>query len=445
GKISELRTGGYRFDTGPSLFTLPELVEELFSLCGEKMADHLPYRRLEVNCHYFFERTGRLVFYHDPEKLQKAMEETGIADPDSVFRRLGRAREVYELSAPVFLFTDFHTWSNFRMPPYRKIARKLYKLDFLRSMHRANRKDFRDGRLVKIFDRYATYNGSNPYRAPATLNMIAHLENNIGAFFPEKGIYSIVEELYALALRQGVRFRFDTPVTGIVTENGQAVAVETAADSQCYERIVSDVDVKYLARRLMKDHPLHRRLERSRPSSSALIFYWRIDRIFPRLDLYNILFAEDYKSEFEAIFRYGRIADDPTVYLFISSKVVPDDAPAGCENWFVMINVPSDSGQPWPEMIARARKNVIRKIDRILGTSIQDHIVGEQVAFPPTLEKKYLQLRRRAVRGGFQFGLVGLSPASEPPEIHRQPALRRRKRSPERGHPLVSGQRLYRL
>ncbi len=185
GKIAEIRNEGFRFDTGPSLFTLPQLAQELFTLAGERMQDWIPYRSLTSNCLYFFPDGSRLNFYRHKEELLTALQEGGFEAPSSVFKRLEESREMYELGAPVFLFSNFHKLSNFNTPPFKKVALKLYKLDFLRTMHQANWSAFRDTRLVQLFDRYATYNGSSPYRCPATLNMIAHLENNIGACFPE--------------------------------------------------------------------------------------------------------------------------------------------------------------------------------------------------------------------------------------------------------------------
>ncbi|MCD8072820.1 MAG: FAD-dependent oxidoreductase, partial [Alistipes sp.] len=351
------------------------------------MEDSIPYRRLEVNCKYFFPEGGEFSFYHDTAQLKKEMDRAAISDPGSVLRRLEKSAELYELSAPVFIFSNFHKLSNFNTLPYRNIAKKLHKLDFLRTMHGANRNSFPDERMVKIFDRYATYNGSNPYKAPATLNMIANIENNIGAYFPEKGMYSIVEGLWKLALRQGVEFRFGENVKKIVTQSNRAVGIETEATRQKFDTVISDVDVMYLSRCLLDKHPLRNRLERSRPSSSALIFYWQVERQFPELDLHNILFASDYKSEFDAIFNRADIADDSTVYIFISSKKVESDAPKGCENWFVMINVPSDTGQNWKDKIARARRNIVDKINNTLSTDIEKYISVEHIASPRTIEE----------------------------------------------------------
>lgn len=392
GKVSEIRAGGYRFDTGPSLFTLPQLAEELFLLCGERMEDHLPRTKLETNCRYFYPDGSAFSFYHDPRRLAAELASQGIHEVKAVERRLARSREVYELSAPVFLFSDFHRLANFQTPPYRRIATKLHKLDFLRTMHGANRHDFRDPRLVQLFDRYATYNGSDPYRAPATLNMIAHLENNVGAFFPDKGMYALADQLCRLAQRQGVQFRFSTPVEKIVVHDGQAVGLLVEGDLQRYDRIVSDVDVRYLAGCLLDRHPLQRRLRRAEPSSSALIFYWGVGREFPQLDLHNILFSQDYRMEFRRLFRDKTIADDPTVYLFISAKAVSDDAPPGCENWYVMVNAPADCGQDWSELIARTRRNIVRKIDAALHTRIENYIVHEHICSPLHIEARTMSV-----------------------------------------------------
>lgn len=406
GKMAELRMGPYRFDTGPSLLTLPDLVEELYTLCGERMEEHLPIVRLDASCRYFFPDGSGFTFYNDPQRLSRELAAQGFAEEDALRRRLQRARAAYELSAPVFLFGNFDLLANFNTPPYRRIARHLGQLDFLRTMHGANRRDFRDRRLIRLFDRYATYNGSSPYRAPATLNMIAHLENNLGAGFPAGGIYAIAEALYRLALRQGVRFRFRSPVERIVVRDGSAVGLVVDGQRVPCERIISDVDVRYLAERLLEGHPLLRRLRRAECSSSALIFYWGVDREFGQLGMHNVLFANDYRAEFRHLFRQGDLADDPTVYLFISSKVVRRDAPPGCENWYAMVNAPADSGQAWDRLVARARELVMRKIDRTLGTHIARHIVAERICTPPDIAARTMSC------GGALYGASSNSPAA---------------------------------
>jgi phytoene desaturase len=266
---------------------------------------------------------------------------------------------------------------------------KVHRLNFTKTMHQANQKDFKDPRMVQLFDRYATYNGSNPYQAPATLNMIAHLENNIGAFFPDKGMFAITDSLFQLAKRQGVNFQFDSLVSEIIVKEKQAIGLKINDKTEKFDTIISDCDTKYLANKLLK-HPIKKRLNTSESSSSALIFYWGINREFEALDVHNILFSKDYEQEFNKLFKEHTLSKDPTVYIFISSKIVKTDAPAGSENWFVMINAPANKNQNWETLIAEARKNIISKINKRLNIDIEQYIVTERIASPLTIEQQSL-------------------------------------------------------
>ena len=123
-------------------------------------------------------------------------------------------------------------------------------------------------------------------------------------------------------------------------------------------------------------------------STSALIFYWGIRGSFPQLEVHNIFFARDYPGEFDSLFRKHTIHPDPTIYLYISSKVFPGDAPAGCENWFVMVNAPESRGQDWEELIRSTRLRITEKIEQILGISLADRILFEECLDPGAIEKR---------------------------------------------------------
>ncbi|MCD8261034.1 MAG: FAD-dependent oxidoreductase [Bacteroides sp.] len=348
-----------------------------------------PYLQLPL----FFPDGSRLNFYQDKEELLKDLQEGGFEAPSSVFKRLEESREMYQLGAPVFLFSNFHKLSNFNAPPFKKVALKLYKLDFLRTMHQANRSAFRDARLVQLFDHYATYNGSSPYRCPATLNMIAHLENNIGACFPEQGMYSIVDALYRLALKLKVEFRLDTPVKKIKVEEKRVTGVVTNQRAEPLDCLVSAGDVRYTINHLLDNYPYKQIVNRMEPSSSALIFYWGINRTFPELELHNILFFSRLQKRIQTPVPEKILADDLTVYIFISSKIVKTDAPKGCENWFVMVNAPADYGQQWEEMVARASSQIVAIINERLSTDIATHIVTERIATPVDIKRNTLSMQ----------------------------------------------------
>jgi phytoene desaturase len=255
-------------------------------------------------------------------------------------------------------------------------------------MHQANAKWFKDPRLVQLFDRYATYNGSDPYQVPATLNVIPHLEHNIGAFFPEKGMYNIVSSLYNLAVKMGIRFRMSTRVDKVLVSNNKVSGIEAGGEKLSYDSVISAIDVHHFYKNLLPDQVKLRKIEDHQRSTSALIFYWGINRQFPDLQLHNILFSKDYHQEFNHLHKGKSIFSDPTVYIFISSKAVKSDAPEGCENWFVMINVPENMGQDWDSLIIEARQYIILKINRLLGTNIDSLITQETILDPRGIESR---------------------------------------------------------
>ncbi|MBN1131566.1 MAG: phytoene desaturase [Bacteroidales bacterium] len=393
GKLNQIEWNGYRWDTGPSLFTLPELVEELFLMCGEEIKTSVRYVRLENITRYFYEDGTILNAYGDPRRFIKEIESVTGEPGVHVQKYLDRCRSMYNLTRDVFIFKPFNRLGTLLSGKFLKAMLQAWKLDPLTTMHQANRKRFDSPHLIQLFDRYATYNGSNPYKAPGTLNVISHLEHNLGAYFPNKGMFSIALELSRLAERQGVKFHFNQRVEEVLVKNRKTTGILVDGRFTPADVVVSDVDIFYLYRDLLKSVTFPEKYFKRDQSTSALIFYWAVDRQFPGLDLHNILFSGNYEEEFRHLFDLKTVYQDPTVYIFISSKMVQGDAPGNGENWFVMINVPENRGQDWDQMIDASREHIIRKIERMLGADITPHIRKEFIEDPRSIEKRTYSYR----------------------------------------------------
>ncbi len=390
GKLSEFEQDGFRFDAGPSLFTMPQYVDELFALAGRRPTDHFNHQKLEVTCNYFYPDGTSLKAYADEDKFAKEISDT-IGEPATAIKKhRAKSRQIYRITNHVFLESSLHRLRTYLNWPALRSILSIFKIDAMRTMHKANQSFFKDKRLVQFFDRYATYNGSDPYRAPATLNVIPHLEQHFGAYFPEGGMYAITRSLVDLAKDLGVTFHFDAPVNEIVLHGKRISGVMVDGKTILADLVVSNMDVWFTYRKLLSKHPelFPEKILKQERSSSALIFYWGIQKQFSELDLHNIFFSADYEAEFRAIWDQGTIGNDPTVYVNISSKYCPTDAPVGCENWFVMINVPANKGQDWDALIAQARKNIIDKLSARLGTDIGPLIVCESILDPRTIESR---------------------------------------------------------
>lgn len=390
GKLSVIEQEGYRFDAGPSLFTLPALVEELFGLCGETTADHFEYLSLEEVCRYFYEDGTRLQAWANPEKLgQEVEQKLGVA-AKKVVKYLEKASQRYDLIGELFLNRSMQSASTYLNKKAFKAYSQLPSLGLFNTLDAENKKWFGEQpKLVQLFNRYATYNGSSPYQTPGVMSMIPHLEHNIGAFFPKKGMNSITQSLVALAERQGVVFWFNKSVEKIETKDGRATAVITQ-DGTTYsaDLIGCNMDMVNAYKTILSHEKQPEKLLRQPKSSSALIFYWGIQKEFKELILHNIFFSEDYEHEFNCIFNKKTIGSDPTVYVNITSKHKPDDAPPGCENWFVMINTPNNSGQDWDKLITQARQNILKKLNRLLACDIEPLIKTESILEPRTIESR---------------------------------------------------------
>lgn len=389
GKLTEITANGYRFDAGPSLFTLPHLVTELFELAGRNPRNYFQYTKPEKACNYFYEDGTQFTAYHNREKFAEELKtKLGISDVTPVFKQLDRAAFRYRITTPIFIEYSLHRLKNYTNIQTVKGVLSTMKLNLFSTMNSENVKELKDKRLVQYFNRFATYNGSSPYMAPALLNMIPHLEHNIGSFFPTKGMHDITQSIYKLAVELGVKFHFGQKVDEIVTHRNKVKCIRTGETVHEADIVISNADIHPTYRKLLPKHQHPEKILAQEKSSSALIFYWGINKTFPELDLHNILFSANYETEFDCIFNQKNIYKDPTVYINITSKYKPDDAPAGCENWFVMINVPNNSGQNWDILIAEARKNIVAKINRLLHTDIEPLIATESILDPRSIEAR---------------------------------------------------------
>jgi diapolycopene oxygenase len=388
GKLTAFEQDGFRFDAGPSLFTMPQYLEELFALAGKSFSDYCPYDRLDPITHYFYPDGTRLIAYADAARFAKEMEEKLGVDAALVEKKLQHSARLYDLTADLFLHSSLHKLSTYTPAKLIKAGTGLGSLGLFTTMHKANEQALGNSKAVQLFDRYATYNGSDPYQAPGTLNIIPHLEFNVGAYLPHKGMHAITQALYHLAEELGVSFYLGEKAEEIVFEGEICTGIRTAIGLYPFDLVVSNMDIVPTYRKLLPELKAPESTLQQPRSSSALIFYWGIKSDFPELGVHNIFFSADYRHEFDCLFRQGMLYNDPTVYINITAKKVPGDAPAGHENWFVMVNAPNNTGQDWDSIIQTARQNVLMKLSGMLGRDIQPLIRCESILDPRSIEAK---------------------------------------------------------
>jgi phytoene desaturase len=388
GKLSDFKLGKYHFDRGPSLFTQPENVLELFRLAGKNPQDYIQIEKLKEANRYFFEDGTIVHAYTDAQKFDDELVTKLGEKKGRATQYLTEAARLYQHVGLIFLDYPLHrlkTWLHKRILKALSVVKGKH---LMRSVDQVNKQAFASPKAQQIFNRFATYNGSNPYVAPAMLTMIPHLEHNEGAFYPKGGMISITKALFSLAKEIGVQFYFNEAVKEIEKNTDTVKAVQTEQRTVMADVVVSNMDVYFTYQQLLKDNNTAFEISKQERSTSAIIFYWGIKRSFPELDLHSIFFSENYQQEFDELFVKKVLPTDPTVYINITAKKDDDHAPANAENWFVMINAPATQMINWEEAVQQARVSVLNKLSRMLKTDISPLIEHEYIWHPGGIERE---------------------------------------------------------
>ncbi|MCX8011204.1 MAG: phytoene desaturase family protein [Ignavibacteria bacterium] len=417
GKANQIYQNGFRFDTGPTLITMPFVIEELFKEVNECIGDFLQLEELDVVCKYFYPDKTTLLAYSNTERLISEFSNKTKDSANSITKFLKYSEDIYKLTAELFLFKSFSELKTFFNINALKTLLLIWKIDPFRSMHSAISSFFEDSKTIQFFDRYATYNGSNPFLAPATLNIIPYVEHKLKAVLPKQGIFQLSDAIYKLAVKAGVKFQFECEVKEILVKDNRVQGMIFAYDNNLreknYDVIISNADVNTTYKNLLPHLNLKsaKRYARLEPSSSALVFYWGIKGIHQELETHNILFSESYKKEFDELFSQKICPNDPTIYIYISSKKNKNDAPDGSENWYVMINAPYNDNQNWNDIVFKMRKKILEKIKIQIGIDLNNKIVCESFTTPLDIENK---------TGSFRGSLYGISSNSRYSAFMRQ-------------------------
>ena len=371
------------------MFTAPNLLNELFEFCGEKLDDFFSYQKQEIAFKYFYEDGTVINAFSEAKKFATELKNKANEAEIAVETYLENSKKLYESTGEFFLNNSLH---KFRTYYNKNVLKALKGVKFFyinNSLNRYNKKVFKNSKTVQLFNRFATYNGSSPYKAPAMLSLIPHLEHNDGTYYPKGGMISITKSLYNLCITKGVEFNFNLGVDKIISHSNAVKGVVVNGENYYADCIISNCDVYFTYKKLLNNTNAAAKILKQERSSSAVIFYWGIKAEFKQLDLHNILFSDDYSEEFKSIFDDKNLYNDPTIYINITSKCEPNiQAPNGKENWFVMVNVPSQTTMNWDDLIPLIKKNIISKINRILETNIEKFIEVEEVLHPTLIESK---------------------------------------------------------
>ncbi|MEM8550277.1 MAG: phytoene desaturase family protein [Verrucomicrobiota bacterium] len=391
GKCNHMEWEGFQFDTGPSLLTLPHILDGVFTAAGKNRADYLELIRLAPACRYTFADGTRFDAPGDIDGFRAAVAKTFPEDCAALDKFLRDGQTLWDISGPMFLFNRFRLSNAFRVGPL-KALRGLSAL-MPQSLEQALKKQFRDPRLIQLFSRYATYNGSDPVRTPATFNVIAHAEMAYGSWHCMGGMVAMVRALEKLARDIGVDIQTETEVASLAfSSNGKAVTGLTLVSGEQLQtsRVVINADaITALTGSLLAEHPQavkwQNQWSKKEASSSGYVLLLALDKQVDGLACHNIFFNQNYRDEFRDLFGSPQPLQDPTIYVSIPGKVDHSQAPAGKEAWFVLVNAPSlDRFDQWQESYTDF---LLDKMERVIPGFDRSGILWQK-ALPPTFLKE---------------------------------------------------------
>jgi phytoene desaturase len=382
GKMGEHLADGFRWDTGPSVLTMRDVYEDLFAAAGRRFEDYVDLVPLDPVTRYFWRDGLMLDATAERAEMRRRIGSFSPQDAARYDAFMRYAADLFDTVKEPFLYR--------RKPGVRDLLRlplrDVLKIDALRTMSRSTESAFVDHRLRQLFNRFATYNGSSPYKTPATLNSIAHVEMGAGAWYPRGGMHRLAQAYERLARELGVEMQYGAPVRRIVVRDERAVGVEMADGREVRaDAVLVNADYSHARVRFLNASP-PTKLE---PSCSGFVLLLGVRGEYPRLAHHNIFFNDDYRREFDDIFERRVPCDDPTLYVCVTSKTDPQHAPPGCENWFVLVNAPYLSeAWDWQIHAAGYAARIRALLARHAGLA-PEHVVYEKILTPADLQQIY--------------------------------------------------------
>jgi 1-hydroxycarotenoid 3,4-desaturase len=395
GKLRELEVGGRAVDSGPTVMTMRWAFDQLFAAAGKQLADYVELIPLEVLARHAWPDGSRLDLFADIEaSASRITALCGPHDAAGYLRFCAHTERIYSIVEQPFLRSERPSLSSVVTAKGLRGALEFVGIDWHRSMWTALSSFFADPRLRQLFGRYATYYGSSPFRCPATLNLIAHVER-AGVWRVGGGMYRLAEALAQLAAELGVEIRTGCEVGRVIVADGRAVAVELVSG----ERMEADAVVVNAAPQALDQGQLGAELrgcvnhERGGARSLSAVTWSACARTrgFP-LAHHNVFFSSDYAAEFRALER-GELIDEPTVYVCAQDRLDEPDELDGPElvdaaEWsaperlLILVNAPARGDQdPWSEVELDALERRSFAVLRAAGLELD---VIEQVRTSPT-------------------------------------------------------------
>ena len=414
GKMNVLEEGGYRFDMGPTILTIPSVVKGIIERSGRRPSDYLKLVRLDPQWRCLYEDGTVIDLREDVETMAKAMDRQfpGRGAGDGWRSFIAYSRRMLGLSEKVFFYKDLGGIGDLmRKPPPREagLLRDVLAMRIHSTMATTLHRHLAEPHLAQLSEHFLQYVGSSPFLAPAILSLIAAAQVDQGCWYSMGGTREVARSLARILAEESASIRTGVGVRRILAERDRVRGVELEDGSTIEaDLVVSNCDVQRTYRDLLgggRDLAEQRKIaSKYEPACSGVVLYLGLDRQYEHLAHHNFLFSSDSRREFDDLYRRGIPAQDPTLYLCVPSRTDPDQAPPGGEALYILVHTAYiRPGQRWDGpggLLEQYRPVIIEKLRRNGMPDIADHVRVERTLSPAGIERMY------NAEGGAIYGLA---------------------------------------
>lgn len=403
GKLNIRQGNGFSFDTGPSILTMPWVLEQLFQSVNRNIHDYIDIVRVEPGWRTFYEDGTVIDLNGDLPTMLSELRKINEEDADNFFQYLDYCQTMYNLSMKSFYAKSLNGLTDLRQ---LHTLKELMQMDPMRSMSEATTKHFKSTHLQQLFNFLTMYIGSSPYHTPAILSQLTHVQLGIGVYYVKGGMYKIAKAMMKVLEQLHVDIHLNTKVGKLVRKGNVIEGVQTV-DGKVFhaDLVISNLEAIPCYETLLKDEIKSakeiKQLEKYEPTVSGFVMLLGLNKEYKQLAHHNFFFSQDPKKEFKQIFDEKKMADDPTIYIGISSKSDNSQAPEGKENFFILTHVPPlKDGENWEIYRNKYREVIFNKLERMGLEDIREHIEFQYEFIPNDLQQLY------GANGGSIYGVV---------------------------------------
>ncbi|MFC1585474.1 phytoene desaturase family protein [Fibrobacterota bacterium] len=402
GKLNVEKKGGFSFDLGPSIFTLPQMFESLFTRAGKKMEDYLTLQPVTPHWRNFFE-DGTVVDLHmDDEKMKAELDKLGPGLHEQFLKFREYSRKQYDIVNHGYFEKGLdNTW---QMIKHYGLWELIFKLDSITTMDKGVRRYFSNPYLIDIFNFFIKYVGSSAVHAPAFFNLMPHIQFGYDLWYVKDGMYNLARGLEKLLgelavpihLNSEVKniLKADKRITGITLVDGNTVSADI---------VVSNMEVIPAYKKLLGEpDSFLKKLDKFEPACSGLALHLGLDKPYPQLAHHNFFFSRNQTNHFNTVFKEKKLPDDPTIYLVAVTRTDPTQAPEGCDHIKILPHIPYINDEhPYTEGDYLAfKEKILDKLERMGLKDLRKNTVEEHLWTPIDIQQNYYS------NGGSIYGVV---------------------------------------